>query len=112
MVHLMATGAEFREIALSLEGTEEAPHVDRRAFRVRRIYATLAPDEGSANLKFTPDEQEFRCIMGPESFAPLENAWGRQGWTAVQLANISPAELRTALTAAWENGRRKHTSRD
>jgi hypothetical protein len=38
----MATAADFRRIALSLEGTSEAQHFDRRAFRARVIYATLA----------------------------------------------------------------------
>ena len=35
------TAADFRRIALSLDGTSEAPHFDRQAFKVR-IYATLA----------------------------------------------------------------------
>jgi hypothetical protein len=44
----MATAKDFRRIAFSLEGTIEAPHFDRAAFTVRRIYAT--PDGGkSAN---------------------------------------------------------------
>ncbi len=39
----MATDKDFERIALSLPGTEARPHVDRTAYRVRRIYATLAP---------------------------------------------------------------------
>ena len=38
----MATGNDLRRIALSLEGTTEAPHFDRAAFKVARIYVTLA----------------------------------------------------------------------
>jgi len=53
----MATARDLRRIALSLEGTTEAPHFDRTAFKVRRIYATLAADGRTANLMFTPDEQ-------------------------------------------------------
>jgi hypothetical protein len=37
--------------------TTEAPHFDRTAFKVNRIYATLAGDEKTANLMFAPDEQ-------------------------------------------------------
>jgi hypothetical protein len=40
----MATAKDLRRIALSLDGTTEAPHFDRTAFKVRRIYATLAAD--------------------------------------------------------------------
>lgn len=111
VVHPMVTGVEFREIALSFAGTDEAKHFDRSAFRVRRIYATLAPDERSANLRFTPDEQEFRCMMSPGAFSPLNNAWGRQGWTAVQLASVSPSELKAAIEAAWQHGCQKRPRR-
>jgi hypothetical protein len=57
----MATAKDLRRIALSLTGTMEAPHFDRTAFRVARIYATLAADGRTANLMFAPDEQEFTC---------------------------------------------------
>ena len=89
----MASGNDLRRIALALEGTTEAPHFDRAAFKVARIYATLAADERSANFKFSPDEQEFKCMMAPEAFAPVPNAWGEQGWTTATLAALSTAEL-------------------
>jgi hypothetical protein len=59
----MATAKNLRRIALSLEGTSEAPHFDRTAFKVAPIYATLAADGVTANLKFTPDEQALKCIQ-------------------------------------------------
>jgi hypothetical protein len=77
----MATSRDLRSIALSLVGTTEAPHFDRIAFKAVRNYATLAADGSTANLKFTPDEQEFKCMMAPEAFAPVPNAWGKRGWT-------------------------------
>jgi len=40
----MATARDLRRIALSLDGTVEAPHFDRTAFKVKTIYATLAAD--------------------------------------------------------------------
>ena len=97
----MATGRDLRRIALSLEGTTEAPHFDRAAFKVARIYATLAADEKSVNLMLTPDEQEFKCLTAPDAFAPIPNAWGRKGWTTLTLAEVSAEELAAALRAAW-----------
>ena len=82
-----------------LEGTSETPHFDRAAFKVARIYVTLASD-GTANFKFTPDEQEFKCMLAPEAFSPVPNAWGKQGWTTTRLAKLSLAELKDALTMA------------
>jgi hypothetical protein len=82
----MATAKDLRRIALSLESTSEAAHFDRTAFKVARIYATLAADGKTANLKFTPDEQALKCMTAPEAFAPVANAWGDRGWTTATLA--------------------------
>jgi hypothetical protein len=38
----MSTAHDFRRIALSLDGTTSAPHFHRTAFKVARIFATLA----------------------------------------------------------------------
>jgi hypothetical protein len=106
----MATGKDLRRLALALEGITEAPHFDRTAFKVERIYATLAADGRSANLKLTPDEQEFKCMLAPDAFAPIPNAWGRQGWTTATLAKLTVAELKAALEMAWTNGIKKKKS--
>jgi hypothetical protein len=107
----MSNAADFRRIAMSLEGTSEAPHFDRTAFKVKRTYATLAADRRTANLKFAPDEQEMKCLLAPEAFAPVPNAWGQQGWTTVILASIKTAELRLALEIAWRHALPKKAPR-
>ena len=89
----MARASDLRRAALSLAGTSEAPHFDRAAFKVKRIYATLAADGKTANLKLDADEQELKCLLAPDVFAPLPNAWGKQGWTTVTLAKASAAGL-------------------
>jgi hypothetical protein len=93
--------ADLRRIALSLDGTTEAPHFDRAAFRAARIYATLAPDGLTANFKFTPDEQELKCAVASDAFERIPNAWGRQGWTTATLAKLSVEELEAALRMAF-----------
>jgi hypothetical protein len=103
----MATAKDLRRLALALEGTLEAPHFDRQAFKVQRIYVTLAADGLSANFKFRPDEQEFKCMMAPEAFAAIPNAWGRQGWTSADLSKLSAAELESALRIAWAHAGQK-----
>ena len=80
----MATAKDFRRIALSLDGTTEAPHFDRTAFRVRRIYATLAADGKSANLMLTRDEQALKCEVAADAFSPIPNAWGARGATTAE----------------------------
>jgi hypothetical protein len=111
-----STAADFRRLARSLEGTTEAPHFDRAAFRVARIYATLASDGLTANFKFTPDEQELKCTVAPDAFERISNAWGRQGWTAATLAMLTVPELEAALRLAFAHAQsapraRKRTAR-
>ena len=107
----MATGKDLRRMALALDGTTEAPHFGRAAFKVARIYVTLGADGRTANFGFTPDEQEFKCMMAPEAFAPVPNAWGRQGWTTATLSKLSAAELRNALETAWAHAVQKKRRR-
>lgn len=97
----MMKAADLRRLALALEGTAEAPHFDRAAFKVARIYVTLSADGRTANFAFTPDEQAFKCMMAPEAFAPVPNAWGKRGWTTAILDKLGEAELKAALEAAW-----------
>ena len=101
----------MRRIALGLEGTVEAPHFDRTAFKVRRIYATLAADGKSANLMLTPDEQQLKCLTAPDVFSPVPNAWGRNGATTVTLAKSGLAELSAALEMAWRHATSAKPSR-
>lgn len=107
----MATGEDLRRIALSLEGTVEAPHFDRRAFKVARIYTTLAADNRTANFNFTPDEQQFKCMMLPDAFSPVPNAWGRQGWTTADLSRLGEEDLESALRLAWERAQPRKPAR-
>lgn len=105
----MSTGKDLRRVALSLQGTTEAPHFDRTAFRAKRIYVTLAADEKTANFMFSPEEQEFKCMMAPEAFAPVPNAWGKRGATTAILSKLTIAELEDALRTAWRRAVSKKT---
>ena len=100
---LMALATDLRRIALSLDGTTEAPHFDRAAFKVKRIYVTLAADGRTANFRFTPEEQEFKCMLAPHALKAVAGGWGLQGWTTATLSELSVAELRQALETAWRH---------
>jgi hypothetical protein len=96
----MADVEDLRRLALAINGTSEAPHFERTAFKIDRIYATLPKDSQTANLKLAPDEQTLKCLTAPEAFSPVPNAWGQQGWTTVTLARVTLDELREALAMA------------
>lgn len=100
----MTTFDTFRDLSLSLIGTVEVAHFDRRAFKVHRIFASLASSGETANLYLTPSEQEHWCDLLPDTFSPVPNKWGARGWTQVRLTTIDPMELLPVLSAAWLNG--------
>ena len=96
----MASSESFRRIALALPDVAAAPHFDRTAFKVKRIFATLAADGKSANLKFTLEEQEFKCLLAPDVFVAIDNGWGRQGWTELNIEAAGEDDIASALTMA------------
>ena len=95
--------ANFRRLALSLEGAEEGSHVGAADFRVGgRIFATLASkDKGYGNLMLTPEQQADFVRELPEVFLPVHGGWGRMGATHIRLAEASDDALAGALRAAW-----------
>lgn len=98
------TVADFRRIALRLEGTEEGSHMGSPDFRVGgRIFATLAAQkQGFGNLMLTPDQQADFVRELPEVFLPIPGGWGRMGATHVRLAKASEEVLAGALRTAWK----------
>lgn len=96
----MPSSETFTQIASTLPGVTSAPHFDRLAFKVNRIFATLAADGLTANLKFTPEEQEFKCLISPDVYFAIDNGWGRQGWTTLDLTVASEEEIAAALAMA------------
>src|SRR5262245_49261007 len=97
------TVADFKRIALSLDGAEEGSHMGSVDFRVGgRIFATLASQaRGYGNLVLTPEEQAAFVEELPEVFVPIAGGWGRMGMTHIVLSKASEDVLRGALQTAW-----------
>jgi hypothetical protein len=78
--------ADFRRVALSLEGVEEGSHMGSPDFRVGgRIFATLAAQsQGYANLMLTPEVQADFVNELPSVFIPVAGGWGKNGATHVR----------------------------
>jgi hypothetical protein len=98
------TAADFRRIALSLEGVEEYSHAGLPAFRVGgRKFASLASQaDGYGNLMLTPEQQAVFVEEAPGIFLPIPGGWGRMGHTHIRLAAASEDVLTGALRTAWK----------
>ena len=108
------TPNEFRELALSFPEAIESAHMHHPDFRVGgRIFATLGyPDENSAMVKLSSDEQNEFVRNSPDIFTPVKGAWGRQGGTNINLPAATIDIVREALTAAWRRTAPKRLSKN
>jgi hypothetical protein len=96
--------ADFRRLALLLDGAEEASHMGSPDFRVGgRIFATLAHQaQGYGNLMLSPEQQAAFVGEQPEVFLPVAGGWGRNGATHIRLATANEDVLAGALHTAWK----------
>jgi hypothetical protein len=104
--------ADFRRIALEMDGACEGKHMGHPDFRVSgKIFATLGyPDEGSAVVLLAPDEQAVLVRAAPRVFSPVKGGWGRRGSTRVALAAVDVRTLRNAIKTAWQRRAPKKSS--
>lgn len=100
--------ADFRRLALGLEGAVEGSHMGVVDFRVGgRIFATLAHvGEGYGNVMLTAEEQAGLVEEWPEAFLPVQGGWGRRGATHVRLGVVSEEVLQGVLAMAWRRKRK------
>lgn len=92
----------FRQFALSLPETDEAPHFDSVAFRVKKkIFATLNKTHNRATLKFSPENQDVFTVVSQGAIFPVPNKWGHHGWTHIDLEKAAWELCQDALQTAW-----------
>jgi hypothetical protein len=98
------TAADFRRIALSLEGVEEDSHAGLPAFRVggRRFASLASQSQGYGNLQLTLEQQAAFVEEAPQIFLPIPGGWGRMGHTHIRLAAANEDVLTGALRSAWK----------
>jgi len=93
--------ASFKNMALSFPETVELPHFEKASFRVKnKIFATLDTVNQKACLKFSEIDQSVFCAIDAEMIYPVDNKWGKQGWTFVELKKVKKSLLKDALSKA------------
>jgi hypothetical protein len=98
----MVTIEEARRLALSFPETDEHPHFDKKAFRVKKkIFATLDKKARRMMVKLSPADQSVFCSYNSEVIYPVPGGWGRQGATFVELRKVRKGMFKDALTTAY-----------
>jgi hypothetical protein len=91
-----------RALALSFPETDEHPHFERKAFRVKKkIFASLSEKDMTVSLKLTLEDQSVFCAFDSAVIYPVPGGWGRMGYTLVNLKKVRLSMFKDALTVAY-----------
>nr|WP_199002980.1 MmcQ/YjbR family DNA-binding protein [Flavobacterium sp. ASV13] len=100
----MVTIENFRKTALSFPDATEEPHFEKTSFRVKKkIFATFNKKNNWAVLKLNEIDQSVFCASSEMIFYPIQNKWGKQGWTIVELTKVRPEIFEDALKLSYQN---------
>ena len=98
----MVSIATFRTLVLSLPGVSEEPHFEKTSFRIKKkIFATYDPARNQACIKLSVVDQDVFAIAGKGAIYPVDNKWGKQGWTIIELKKVRKDVFADALFTAY-----------
>jgi predicted DNA-binding protein (MmcQ/YjbR family) len=91
-----------RKLALSFPEAEEQPHFEKTSFRVKKkIFTTLSRKDKRCVVKLSPVDQSVFADYNPNIIYPAKGAWGKQGWTIIELKKVRKDLFTDALTTAY-----------
>lgn len=91
---------------MSLHAVIEQPHFEKTSFRVKKkIFLTYDKNSHQAMVKLTESEQDIFRIASKGSIAPVENKWGKQGWTKVDLKTVDTTLFTEVLKVSFDHVR-------
>lgn len=98
----MVTIETLRKIALSFPETTEDPHFEKTSFRVKnKIFATYDDKNKKTSLKLSAIDQDVFATADRTSIYPVDNKWGKQGWTIIEMEKVNKELFTDALTTAY-----------
>lgn len=98
----MVTMHTFRKLALSFPEVTEEPHFEKTSFRVKnKIFATYDAIKNRACIKLSEIDQNVFSLADKTIIFPVDNKWGRQGWTLIEMSKVHNDSFIDALTASY-----------
>lgn len=98
----MITIETLRKLAFSFPEVEESPHFEKTSFRVKKkIFATYSASENTATIKLSLEDQDVFSSGKDNSIYPVPNAWGKQGWTIIEMNSVNEDLFKDAITTAY-----------
>jgi predicted DNA-binding protein (MmcQ/YjbR family) len=98
----MVTIGTLRKIALSLPAVTEEPHFEKISFRVKKkIFATYDAIKKRACIKLSEVDQNVFSSADKKVIYPVDNKWGKQGWTLVEMPKVKKELFIDSLVTAY-----------
>lgn len=98
----MVTIDILRKIALSFPEATEEPHFEKTSFRVKKkIFATYDDIKKRACVKLSKIDQDVFSSADKTIIFPVDNKWGKQGWTLIEMNKVNKDVFIDALTTAY-----------
>ncbi|MBL0341088.1 MAG: MmcQ/YjbR family DNA-binding protein [Bacteroidetes bacterium] len=98
----MVTIKFAKEFALGFDETDEAPHMEVVSVRVKKkIFITLNEKMNRICVRLNPIDQDVFCSFDSSVIYRVPNAWGKYGWTLIELKKIRKEMLKDAITCAY-----------
>ncbi|HRG40538.1 MAG TPA: MmcQ/YjbR family DNA-binding protein [Saprospiraceae bacterium] len=98
----MITVDTLRKLALSFPEVIEAPHFEKTSFRVnKKIFATYDNTKHQACIKLSEIDQDVFSSFDKSVIFPVDNKWGKLGWTIIDLNIVSDDVFTDALMTAY-----------
>jgi predicted DNA-binding protein (MmcQ/YjbR family) len=92
----------FRKLALSFPDATEVSHFEKTSFRVKKkIFATYDDRKKRACIKLSEIDQNVFSAAGKTIIFPVDNKWGKQGWTFIEMNKVTKELFIDALTTAY-----------
>lgn len=97
----MATFGTMERIVLTFPEVMVEPHFEKISFRIKKkIFATYDEKNNRVTVKLTETEQGHFSSLS-SSIYPVDNKWGKQGWTFIELSEVTQDLLTQTLTKAY-----------
>ncbi|WP_121353956.1 MmcQ/YjbR family DNA-binding protein [Flavisolibacter nicotianae] len=92
----------FRKLALSFPESTEERHFEKTSFRVKRkIFATYDTVVKRACIKLSEIDQDVFSSVDKTIIFPVDNKWGKHGWTLIEMSKVRKELFIDALTKAY-----------
>jgi predicted DNA-binding protein (MmcQ/YjbR family) len=104
----MITFEILKQSALAFPEVTEENHFEKISFRIKKkIFITYDQQKNRACLKLSMIDQNVYSLSDKVNIYPVENKWGLQGWTFIDLKNVNEEIFQETLTAAYKNVSKK-----